>query len=785
MDFLEKLNPPQRDAVTTTEGPLLILAGAGSGKTRVITYRIVYLVQQGVRPESILAVTFTNKAAQEMKERVSSLLTKANEGEDGPRASGSPLLSTFHSLCVRILRRDIEKGFSEYSRDFTIYDSDDQMRVVKNVMKDLQIDDKLLPPRTVQAAISSAKNRGESSESYVQKINHAGDAKKDGIAKVYVEYERRLRKNNALDFDDLLIKTVELLRRSDQTRDYYNRRFRYILIDEYQDTNGPQFNLVRLLTQQSQNLCVVGDDDQSVYAWRGADISNILNFEKHYPNAKVIRLEQNYRSSQKILKAASAVIKNNQGRKGKELWTENDQGSNIRYYQAYSGDGEAQFVVEKIREHLREDSKTKFAVLYRANSQSRLFEEACRRENLRYQIVGGFSFYERAEVKDTIAYLKLALNPNDSIALSRVLNTPPRGIGKGTVDAIESLAKEKGLSLWEAISLALREQTMPQRNLNGLKTFSEIINTLGEKALSLPLSDVVKATLRDSSYLQMLETDNSPESESRLMNLEELVNAAVESQEKGDTLRDFLDHAALISDTDQYTDGVQVTLMTMHSAKGLEFPVVFIAGLEDGLFPHSRSIDDEIQLEEERRLCYVAITRAEKQLYLTHAMKRRVYGDEIVAQPSKFLNEFPKELIEDLSTVPSWLKHKAQAEDLSSGYEQSYDSGPKIKKTSNYSGKRYNSVDSVMDFFKQRNIKPGTGSQPPKPSVVKSGTASKTAPSFNPGARVRHAKYGVGEILKREGAGDQTKLIINFPGFGLKKLIEKFAELEPVTGIRY
>jgi len=364
---------------------------------------------------------------------------------------------------------------------------------------------------------------------------------------------------------------------------------------------------------------------------------------------------------------------------------------------------------------------------------------------------------------------------------------PPRGIGKGSVDAIDSVAKEKGISHWEAISTLITEQSIPQRNLNGLKTFSEIIQTLKEKAETLPLSQVVKESLSDTGYLQMLEADHTPEAESRLMNLEELVNAAVEGQENGDTLRDFLDHAALVSDTDQYTGGAQVTLMTMHSAKGLEFPVVFIAGLEDGLFPHSRSMGDDAQMEEERRLCYVGITRAEKYLYLTHAMKRRIYGDEIAAQPSQFLNEIPRELIEDLSTVPSWLRHKADADDLSSSYQQSAASTPPpVKKTTNYAGKTYNSVDSVMDFFKQRNTSPGKSNQPAKPVVseVKSSAKPKSAVGLGPGARVRHAKYGVGEILKREGAGDSVKLIINFPGFGLKKLIEKFAELEPVTGIR-
>src|SRR2546423_2500202 len=631
-EFLSQLNPQQREAVTTGDGPLLILAGAGSGKTRVIAHRIAYLIaERGVWPRNILAVTFTNKAAEEMRNRVSKLI-------EGLELGSAPVISTFHSLCVRLLRRDIEALQAGYTRSFTIYDQDDTVRLTRNCIRDLGIDDKQYAPRSVQGAISAAKNRGEDAESYTARAQFV-DERRASIARVFQLYEERLQKNNALDFDDLLIKTVRLLRDVPEVRERYNDRFRYLLVDEYQDTNQLQFASIRLLTEKQQNICVVGDPDQSIYRWRGADITNILKFEEHFPSAKVIRLEENYRSTQNILDLASGVIKRNVERKEKALWTQNPAGEKIRYYQALDADLEARFVASKIQEHLRAHPDIRAAVLYRTNSQSRVFEEAMRRAGLSYNIVGGFSFYERMEVRDIIAYLKLAMNPHDSIALQRVINTPPRGIGKVTLVEIETRAREYGISYWEAISdlLSVGERLSP-RAITSLGNFQRIVRELGVQVQALtnpdelensvesasPVSDLVKAAILDTGYENALKAEASDEAEARLENLQELVNAAVDYDEQGtEGIRDFIDHSALVADTDQYKADVPVTLMTAHSAKGLEFPLVFIVGLEDGLFPHSRSLSDASDIEEERRLCYVAMTRAETFLYVTHAVKRR------------------------------------------------------------------------------------------------------------------------------------------------------------------
>src|SRR5712691_2290838 len=664
IELLSQLNEQQREAVTSGDGPLLILAGAGSGKTRVIAHRIAYIIaERGVWPRNILAVTFTNKAAEEMRNRVHKLL-------EGLELGSAPLISTFHSLCVRILRRDIEALQAGYSRSFTIYDQDDAVRLTRNCIRDLGLDERQLTPRAVQSVISSAKNRGEDAEAFTARAQHI-DERRASIARVFQQYEERLQRNNALDFDDLLIKTVRLLRDVAEVRERYNERFRYILVDEYQDTNSLQFGLIRLLTEQQQNICVVGDPDQSIYRWRGADIKNILKFEEHFPSAKVIRLEENYRSTQNILDVASGVIKHNVERKEKALWTQNPSGELIRYYQAIDAESEARFVASRIERHLAADRNVRAAVLYRTNSQSRVFEEAMRRASLSYNIVGGFSFYERMEVRDIIAYLKLALNPNDSIALQRVINTPPRGIGKQTLDEIETRARELGSSYWEAISdLVHNEQRLSPRAIAALTNFQRIVDGLAAKAAKVngergadediestaPVSDLVKAAIMDSGYENALKAENNDEAEARLENLQELVNAAVDYDEEGPQgLRDFIDHSALVADTDQYKGDVPVTLMTAHSAKGLEFTVVFIVGLEDGLFPHSRSLADASDIEEERRLCYVAMTRAEKYLYVTHAVKRRVYGEELASEPSQFLNEMPLELIEDISRGRSWL----------------------------------------------------------------------------------------------------------------------------------
>ena len=789
--LLSSLNPQQREAVTETDGPLLILAGAGSGKTRVITYRIAYLIsERGVAPHNILAVTFTNKAAEEMRERVLRLLS-------GERRQSAPLISTFHSLCVRILRQDIAALQEGYTRSFTIYDQDDSVRLVKACIKDLGYDEKQLGQRAVQGAISSAKNRGEDVESYTARVEY-GDERRTAIARVFRLYQERLQNNNALDFDDLLIKTVQLLRRVAEVREKYNERFRYILVDEYQDTNSLQFALINFLTEKQQNICVVGDEDQSIYKWRGADITNILNFEQHYPNAKVIRLEQNYRSTQNILDVAGAVVQRNTERKGKRLWTSNPAGERIRYYQAFDAEAEARFVASKIEEHRRADSTLRAAVLYRTNAQSRVFEEALRRAGIAYNIVGGFSFYERMEVRDVISYLKLALNPHDSIALMRVINSPARGLGKQTLDEIERRAKDYGVSHWETIAIITEKgEGLSPRAVSALKNFQNIITNLvratSEAAQTdAPVSDVVKAAIQDTGYADALKTENSDEAEARLENLQELVNAAIDyDAQEGEGLRDFIDHAALVSDQDQYKRDAPVTLMTMHAAKGLEFPLVFIVGLEDGLFPHSRSATDPAELEEERRLCYVAITRAERFLYVTHAMKRRVYGEEMASEPSQFLNEMPLDLMEDLSRGQSWLSFARNSSTLENKRAASALRGDERERT-RYTGKTYDSVDSIAEFFRKRTqqLSPPTNKPQSSEPVIKrrasqgdsasssGASSSSNEGGFTPGSHVRHPKYGRGLVLRREGAGDSAKLTVSFPGFGQKKLIEKYAGLE-------
>lgn len=817
-DFLSSLNPEQQIAVQHTEGPMLILAGAGSGKTRVIAHRIAYLIaEKSVAPWNILAVTFTNKAAEEMRLRVQRLLRDQE-------LSSSPLVSTFHSLCVRILRQDIEKLNDKYSRTFTIYDQDDSQRLIKNCIKDLGYDEKHLGVRATQSAISSAKNRGEDVDAFAARADYV-DERRAAMARVYKLYEERLHANNALDFDDLMIKAVRLLREVPEVREKYNNKFKYILVDEYQDTNSLQFALISLLTEKQQNIAVVGDEDQSIYKWRGADITNILNFEKHFANTKTIRLEQNYRSTQTILDVAGAVVRHNVERKGKSLWTSNPKGERVRYYQAFDADAEARWVASKIVEHRREDYEVRAAVLYRTNSQSRVFEEAMRRAGLAYNIVGGFSFYERMEVRDIIAYLKLALNPNDSIALQRVINSPPRGIGKQTAEELARRANDFGLTLWDTIKLVIEKPDgLSMRAITALRGFRRIILKLGEMAgvetgrgdsemggqgdgavSASPLrpvalspeslvSDIVKAAILDTGYEYALKGEKTDEAEARLENLQELVNAAVDYDDNGiEGLREFIDHSALVSDQDQYKRDAPVTLMTAHSAKGLEFPIVFIAGLEDGLFPHSRSATDPAEMEEERRLCYVAMTRAEKFLYVTHAMKRRVYGEELASEPSQFLNEMPLELMEDLSLGKSWLSFARGSTTIE------YEQGEYRKEKKKYTGKTYDSVDSIAEFFKQRANQLGNtggGFQSAKEqrardasprvrtssSRVQSPTPDTQHPTpsseFVPGSYVKHAKYGRGLVLRREGAGDSLKLTVTFPGFGQKKLVQKYAGLE-------
>ena len=796
------LNPQQIEAVHAVEGPLLVLAGAGSGKTRVITSRVVHLIEEvSVPPWQILAVTFTNKAAGEMKSRVEAAV------EPGARTS-SPLISTFHSFCVRVLRRNFESLNEGYTRNFTIYDQDDQTRVVRAIMKELGIDDKSLTARQALSSISAAKNRGTSPSALLNQGEYVGD-RTEKVARIFKLYEERLRQSNAVDFDDLLIKAVELLRRVPDVREYYHNRFRHVMIDEFQDTNGIQYELVRLIAVGStkidasidrdelwreRSLCVVGDIDQSIYSFRGSDFNIILGFQNDFAGTRIIKLEQNYRSTQTILEAANKIIENNRQRLPKTLHAspELGQGEKIRYYQAYDAESEAAFVADRIAEHQRNEPDSRLVVLYRTNAQSRLFEESLRRRSIAYNIVGGFSFYERAEVKDIIAYLKLAMNPRDDVAMARVINSPPRGIGKTTIDALQNVQRERGTSAWEAIDSLISNHSVGPRAASSLVAFKRIVEGLAERVThAQPLSEVVKAATLETGYVRALEEEKSVEAEGRLLNIEELVTAAVEAEEQGETLQDFIDHAALVSDTDQYRADARVTLMTMHSAKGLEFPSVFIVGMEEGLFPHSRAATSEEDLEEERRLCYVAITRAQRHLYITHAMQRRIFGEESITEPSRFLNELPLELLENLSSGPSWLgfaerpetRHNREAAAALRGEERA-----PVKNTSNYSGKTYNSVEGVREFFNRRA---GSQSETREPrargkSEHVSGKRNETGETlvsssgvqFRIGARVRHQRYGTGVVLRSEGAGDDAKLTVSFPGYGQKKFMAKFAALE-------
>jgi ATP-dependent DNA helicase UvrD/PcrA len=917
--LLEKMNPQQRAAVEATDGPVLILAGAGSGKTRVITHRIAYLIDaKGVAPDSILAVTFTNKASAEMGERVERLLAGTTLAK--------PQLSTFHSFCVRVLRRDIEAlriGDQGRTRSFAIYDESDQQAIVKQAMRRMSLDDKTLTPRTVLGKISWAKNHMIDPQEYYL---GSSDPISERVAQLYEIYRKELLKNNALDFDDLLLETVRLLKASGETRERYNRRFRYIMIDEYQDTNRPQYELMKLLAGDHHNICVVGDEDQSIYSWRGADIRNILEFEKDFPEAKTIRLEQNYRSTQVILEAASAVVARNAQRKGKNLWTQRQGGSNIGYYEAPDGENEALFIADYIQKYLRKagesDVPPRVAVLYRTNSQSRLVEEALRRYSIQYTMVGGFSFYERAEIKDLLSYLKLVQNPHDSIALQRVINTPVRGIGRSTLDTLERLALETGTSTWDAIGQTIRQRLLPQRALNALESFQRMINdahallepgfaeklkedvaavevlpeggytqapdaeddgteeqqideddtefafgvqgmldlthpdpaddsfspeSFGESTdeeeappdVSFnPFDDVApkqsvttqeaapaeseeeraafrkpgdKATLPElirfindrSGYIRALEDEGTPEAFSRIENLKELANAAQDAEERGETLAEFLDHAALVSDTDHYKPDSRVTLMTLHSAKGLEFPLVLLCGMEEGLFPHSRTLTDPSGLEEERRLCYVGMTRAMDTLILSRARYRRRYGNDMpdATLPSRFLEEVPHHLLEDLSggreRATTWGGYLAsystgsssrsggrfnddgerhysyEDEDQSAppagGYRSQGSYGNAGRGTRNDAG----SIDNIASFFGGRGS--AVAKRPKLPVPEPTGVVG-----FKSGQRVRHPKYGDGVVFRREGDGDDAKITVQFTKFGVKKLVEKFAQLERV-----
>ncbi|MDQ6699434.1 MAG: UvrD-helicase domain-containing protein [Acidobacteriota bacterium] len=774
MDFLQGLNPQQREAVAFTEGPLLILAGAGSGKTRVITHRIAHLVSaKRVPPSAILAVTFTNKSAAEMRSRVISLLA----GED---LSSSPALSTFHSFCVRLLRREgdslaqIRPGFK---RNFSIYDDDDQISIIKAAYRRLGLDDKqFMQHRAVLSLIGQSKSAKKTPQ---EVYGEAKEPKMTKVALVYEEYEKALHQANALDFDDLLLEAVRLLYHDEEIRGAYNRRLNYIMIDEYQDTNRSQYELMRLLSQAHNNVCVVGDEDQSIYSWRGADIRNILDFEKDYPKARTIRLEQNYRSTKNILEAASAVVANNLERKGKWLWTDSDAGQPLTLYPGHDAENEALFIADTIEKLLAQHPDYRVAVLYRTNSQSRQIEEALRRYGRKYIVVGGFSFYQRAEVKDILAYLKLAVSASDSISLLRVINNPARGIGRTTVDEIDRYAIERDLSMFGAIERMIDDQQLGSRAHSALLAFRGLVQDLTLAVAGTPLNAALQFIEERTGYRKMLEQENTPESQGRLENLNELVNAAVEAVERGETVSEFLDHAALVADADSVDSEAQVTLLTLHNAKGLEFPIVFLAGLEEGLFPHSRSLNSEAQMEEERRLCYVGMTRAEKRLIVSWARYRRRFGggEQERSIPSRFLKEIPGHLIVNVGRDE---EDRPQI-DLTA---ERYDARQGARRNL-YTGKTYNSVENVSQFFAERGLKLPV--QTPAPALPKPPIAARPLPTAPPapkkpartGTVVKHPKYGTGTIVRREGEGDDAKITVSFQRHGLKKLIEKYAGLTP------
>ncbi|MEN6534876.1 MAG: UvrD-helicase domain-containing protein [Bryobacteraceae bacterium] len=769
MDFLQGLNPNQREAVCHVNGPLLILAGAGSGKTRVVTHRIAQLVGANqVPPEAVLAVTFTNKAAGEMRQRVMSLIGTLGYWS-------SPLISTFHSFGVRLLRRDgasladIRTGFTP---QFTIYDDDDQLAIVKAVFRHLGLDEQFMQYRAALSRISYGKNHQETPED----LYKAPDPKIRKLAVVFGEYEGRLRQANALDFDDLLLETVRLLRYDEETRRRYNERFQHVLVDEYQDTNRCQYDLMRLLTEARRNICVVGDEDQSIYGWRGADIRNILDFERDFPHAKVIRLEQNYRSTKHILAAAGAVVSHNEERKGKTLWTDGEKGDLVGFFQADDGEQEALFVADRARRILDGNPEDRVAVLYRTNSQSRQIEEAFRRQGVKYLVVGGLSFYHRAEIKDALAYLKFLLSPGDSVSLLRIINTPARGIGRTTVEQIEHYAVEQKLTPWAAICRMLDEKLVPARAEAALTAFRKIIEELRAASVDAPVHRVLSMILDRTGYLKTLEQSDAPESEGRIENLNELLNAAAEAAERGESASEFLDHAALVAEVDELNGDAPVLLLTLHNAKGLEFPTVFIVGMEEGLFPHSRSISAPGMIEEERRLCYVGMTRARKRLFLSCARLRRKFGGGQLQQamPSRFLSEVPPNLLEnlgprdDIPQIDLFLEQKLVRES--------------VQRTA-YTGKTYNSVEHIRQFFGSRTQvnKESPVPQAPKtaPAVGKPVVSKPVRkPGIRQGSTIVHPKYGRGTVVRREGEGDDAKLTVSFPGYGIKKLIAKYAGLK-------
>ena len=767
-ELLKGLNDKQYEAVVNTEGPCLVIAGAGSGKTKVLTHKIAYLIgEKGVLPWNILAITFTNKAANEMKERIANLVGDVAK---------DIWMGTFHSICVRILRRFIDRiGFDS---SFIIFDTSDQRTLVKTCLKSIGLDDKMFTDRSVLSEISNAKNEMLEPEQYAAKAS--GDFRKEKIALVYELYQKRLKENNAIDFDDIINYTIKILMDNPDVLEYYSDKFKYVLVDEYQDTNKAQFTLVTMLASKNGNITVVGDNDQGIYSFRGADISNILNFERDFPGTKIIKLEQNYRCTGNILKAANAVIKNNEVTYKKELWTENDVGNLPRVYSASNEYDEGTYIAEQI-EHLRREEYYKysdFAVLYRMNTQSRAIEDILRRENIPYKIIGGLKFYERKEIKDIISYLRLIQNPSDNLSLKRIINEPKRGIGKTSLDKIEEISNNTGVSMYEIIEHA--EQYGLNRVFLNSREFVNCIEELRAKKDDMKISELIKETLKKSGYTKALENENTIEAENRIENLDEFLTVAIEFEEESadNKLSDFLEGITLSSDIDNMEETEDtVTLMTLHSAKGLEFPVVFLVGMEEGIFPGYKSISEPKELEEERRLCYVGITRAKENLFLTCSKQRTIFGSTSCNQVSRFLKEIPSELLD--------------------GYDQAL--GEKQEKNifgdSKYSWTYGSKDNGSIKTYKIDKKEPAVAASS---SASNNGFMFRTAESFlnslnkkssgndidlskyQSGVRIFHKKFGEGTISNVEPEGDDLKVDINFDKVGHKRLMAKFANLEVI-----
>ncbi len=749
MELKSLLNKEQYEGAITIDGQLLILAGAGSGKTRVLTYRMAHMIEDmGIAPYNILAITFTNKAAKEMKDRVISLI--------GSKAENM-WISTFHSTCVRILRREIDK--IGYTSNFTIYDTSDQKVLIKECMKLLNINDKDISDQEILSKIGKAKDTMQTAQSFMRQNESNFREKK--IAEAYEMYQRRLKENNALDFDDLIFKAVELFKSNPEVLDFYQNKFKYIMVDEYQDTNGAQYELIKLLASKYKNICVVGDDDQCIYQWRGADIQNILDFEKDYPNAKVIKLEQNYRSKSNILNAANVVIVNNANRKSKVLRTEQEAGDKIKIYRAFSDSDEGDFVSKQIAEIKSKENKEykDFAILYRTNAQSRIFEESLRRRGIPYKIVGGTRFYDRKEIKDILAYLKAIVNPRDDVSLKRIINVPKRSIGDATVSKIQEFANSFELDMWDALMEVRTIPTLTPRNANNIEVFTNLMEEFMSLSETAPISILIESILKDTGYLKQLEASKEIEDKSRIENLKELVSDAVDFEKNNEdkSLAAYLEKVSLVQDTDKIEEQEDtIVLMTVHSAKGLEFPVVFMVGMENGIFPGNMSFEKETEMEESRRLCYVGITRAKETLFMTSAEVRRVFGRTVAYSQSDFINEIKPD-----------LKEYVSGNRIGSGNG----SNSNVKTQKNDS---YNNPHSLRSTIRKEFSKPSNM------SVNDNNSEYLNANEITLGRKIQHEKFGVGTIVSVQGSGDDKKLTIAFDKQGVKNLMLSFAKLKAI-----